>query len=285
VGCKSCNVNAVPKGGEFLSAGVIDDIFKSSEELIPDFIIITGGEPFNSYEELIMILQKSKKMNRKSEVLSSGSWYGSHPELLKKLSMSSCSLRISLDIEHQQRVPFNLILELIESALLLDIEVNFTLRKAAGISADPEKYKLEILDKFPVLKKDLSRRFHVIPHFEIKPLVGGCTAEFIGKRWQKSCPQILKDLVIGWDGRIYPCCGIFQRKDYRLFGLELSEGLGFESIRRAFLKNRDLKVLYEDGPAGLLTSKISAQTRLQWGKIIQPCDLCFAIWYNERNSK
>lgn len=154
-----------------------------------------------------------------SEILTSGSWYqGNEEGLAGLLKRGSFSLRVSIDAEHQAAVPLSRVIELIRAADGLGIEVNFTLREIPGEERiHGARHSLaEIKRELPVFysqNEKRSRWLHWLPHM---PILGSGSGTGGGKLCQ-GCSFVYRDLVIGEDGRVYPCCGLFGMPGYERF--------------------------------------------------------------------
>jgi len=278
LGCNSCNVGATASPGADLSLDQLDRFFaRQSRYSLTEHLIWTGGEPFESVERLEYGIKAAARLGLQSEVLTSGSWYRVNPGYLEWMKgMGDFSLRISLDGEHQSRVPLGEIFDLIGAGLGLGLAINFTLRDIPGQDFDIWKVKSMILQKFPGLK-DSSRRFHVIPHFYTRRQGKG-PVQVVGQRWRRPCDQIGRDLIIGNDGRVYPCCGIFQHPEYRRLSLGAIEDLQLTELLELLRKRPDLDRLQSLGPAAELERLGLRVDELDWPVIQNPCDICFALW-------
>lgn len=278
VGCENCNVNASISNERSLSKQDLLKIFKIHSDFnLPNFFTWTGGEPFLSFEELIYGVTTSNERGISSEILTSGSWFRENRNYLKELrEAGKFSLRISIDEEHQKIIPFKTVLDLTGYGLDLGIKINFTLREIPGQKLDLTTCKDKILQKFPKLRNK-SRCFHYIPHFSTQPADGGKT-KISGNQWKEPCKIILRDLVIGNDGNIYPCCGIFQKPDFSTWALANIDNIIPDRIDNTFDAIPDLRVLQGEGPYGILKRDKIKVENLNWSLIKNPCDLCFALW-------
>jgi organic radical activating enzyme len=220
-GCATCNADAQPGNREELSPGWLTAFFnKVARAPLPfsGYITWTGGEPFLSFRSLRTGIKLASAAGFHSEILTGGGWFSARPLYLEQLmDVGKPVLRISLDAEHQGRVPLPQVVSLIRAALALDLEVNFTLRDIPGRSPSPLRSIEEIKQQLPRFFRDnhqRSRWIHYIPHMPVK---GGLVGSHQPAR--QPCRLAFRDLVIGEDGLAYPCCGFFGLPLHRKLAL------------------------------------------------------------------
>jgi pyruvate-formate lyase-activating enzyme len=215
VGCATCNTGATPVSTVALTPPAVERIVRGlSEQQACLWLTWTGGEPFESFDALQAGIRIAGTLSCHSEILTSGHWYHHQPERLARLAEAGpFRLRISLDPEHQQRVSMTCIHALINETLARRIPVGFTLRSIPEMSPEPAQMLKLLCQTHPGLMNDFpveSRQFHVIP--TILPMLetyssNNKTAH--SKNISGPCRQGFRERVIGPDGRIYPCCGLF----------------------------------------------------------------------------
>jgi len=229
-----------------------------------------------------------------SEILTGGDWFAHAPEYLEQLSESGpFRLRISLDAEHQRTVSMDTIHALIDTVLARRIPVAFTLRDIPGNRPSPRALQEILLQRHPVLQRvsmESSRLFHVIPTIPVASAGSisnnvsshseGCSpghtaADTAGD--PGPCRLGFRDLIIGPDGRVYPCCG--------LFGLGIDDHIHIGDAIRAFpdtpesLINRRFlfKQLVEQGPLILGRQAGLVLETPQSDNYTNPCHACRMI--------
>lgn len=283
VGCASCNAAASADNPEELSVQWMEIFFNKIENLeFPGYIIWTGGEPFLSFEALKKGISLASQKGFYSEILTSGAWFQEEPGALETLSAAGdFSLRISLDAEHQEQVLLPLIISLIKRALELGIEINFTLRHIPGREESVEEFLAEIKKQLPDFYREnhsRSRWLHYIPHMPISPRKSRKGAE-LQQKWRKSCQMGFKDLVIGEDGLVYPCCGLFGIPGHErlAIGDPLMESL--ETLENRQRRNPLFQVLREKGPYGICSELGLAPETWNWSPYESPCHLCLALFH------
>ncbi len=284
--CPSCSAAATPLNNKELSPLWLTEFFNRLKDLeFPGYITWTGGEPFLSFKTLKTGIELAAEAKYHSEILTGGAWFDNNPGLLKQLrAVGNFSLRISLDAEHQEKIPLRLIFALIEAALRLNVEVNFTLRSIPGREA-ASFYKDAIKKALPDFyrkNRGRSRWIHTIPHIgtvpekERTPACAGAPLPASGK-WQNSCRQGFRDLVIGEDGLFYPCCGLFTLSCYR----RLAVGDPLKESWPVLLNKQNRKplfrVLKEKGPY-FICLELGKQLEIRSSSFNNPCDVCLALF-------
>lgn len=214
--CATCSAGAASSNKKELTPAWLEKFFqrlKQYPSLFSGYVTWTGGEPFLSFDSLYRGITLAHNAGYHSEILTGGGWLPTMPKALETLNnTASFSLRISLDAEHQKQIPLEDVIALIQHAVDLNIEVNFTLRDIPN--HDPElsagNSMTEIKRQLPLFydrNRLRSRWIHRIPHipFDTKPDISMNNDKYKRKR----CRMAFRDLVIGEDGLVYPCCGFF----------------------------------------------------------------------------
>jgi len=271
---------------EELSPPWLERFFPRLTEIpFPGHLLWTGGEPFLSAASLKMGMSLAYSRGWRSEILTSGAWFSGHPGWLDELlDYRPFSLRISLDAEHQARVPLIELVPLIRRADELGLEVNFTVRPIPGRPDSRHDYLEQIKDLLPGFYRrncQRSRWIHVIPHIPVVPQAEpGITGHNPHtQKWKQSCNQGFKDLIIGTDGLLYPCCGLFSHSFYRKFAFgDLLTGDWRNMVAKI---DRDplLLALKTRGPGGICQDLDLRPETWLWPGYQTPCHLCQALFY------
>ncbi len=320
VGCASCNAAASPGNRGELSPGWLIDFFnrintpqysaRETDSLVDNektckpggslppgngtagrglrfsgYVLWTGGEPFLSFEALKAGIDLASRSGYRSEILTGASWFDSHPGYLKQLAAAgNFSLRISLDAEHRKKVPLDLVFALVEQAIGLGIETNFTLRRLPDRQEAVDYYIQEIKKSLPgFYRRNVSRSrwIHIIPHIPVSPVDSrGMSSPLpVHRKWQKPCRQGFKDLVIGEDGFVYPCCGLFTVPGYPRLraGDPLQEDWHTLSARQ--YRNPLFRVLKIQGPYQICRDLGLQPETWPWPSYRTPCHLCLALFH------
>ncbi|MCP5105993.1 MAG: radical SAM protein [bacterium] len=287
VGCASCNAGISASGGKELTPQWLDAFFEKIHDLpFSGYIIWTGGEPFFSFETLEKGISLSSQKKFHSEILTSGIWFKNHPEQLKTLTAAGAfSLRISLDAEHQEQVPMSLVISLLEEALTFSIEVNFTLREIPGREQTVESVMAEIKYRLPQFYSEnvsRSRWLHHIPHMPVSPgtnIPSSRAAAASGKqKWKQACKMGFKDIVIGEDGLVYPCCGLFGVAGHERLAVGDPLTQSWEDLEKVQKENSLFRTLKEKGPYGICVQSGLSPETWDWPPYESPCHLCLALF-------
>ena len=285
VGCATCNVSAKSSNKSVLDRKKLDILLKESKSAeLSKYVTWTGGEPFLSFELLLYGLKKAEDLGFKSEVLTSGVWFDKDPEFIDKLKgIRDISIRISLDYEHNKKVSHKTLIKLIERSLDNKIDINFTVRKIPGVNYSPDDLFMRIKGGFSeyfLKKKSDFRWIHTIPHIPVHeddPYISEIRDFHVSK---KGCKFVYKDLVTGWDGFVYPCCGLFSVADFNGFALTEITG-GFSNRIESLIKSDRLFFMIRSSGPSSLTDKVEIPDRIKWSiKSMNSCFVCNRILDN-----
>ncbi len=289
VGCASCNAGVSNSPGDSLSPRWLTLFFNRLADGaldFPGYVIWTGGEPFLSFDSLKTGIQLATQHKYHSEILTSGIWFAEHPHYLSVLKQNGTfSLRISTDSEHQERVPVALLISLIKEARQMEIEVNFTLRQIPDAPDSPSLLLKTIKESLPdYYEENLQRTrwLHHIPHMPIEPVKepspGPPTLHPPTKKCLKACNQGFKDIVIGADGLLYPCCGLFGIANHQhlAVGNPLTET--WNQLTQTITASPLFSLLKKKGPYGVCEELGLEPEKWGWEPFKIPCQLCIALF-------
>ena len=285
VGCASCNAKALPGNREELTGRWLSAFFRIIKKVeFPGFVLWTGGEPFLSFEALQAGIAIASGQGFHSEILTSGTWFDTHPQRLEPLAgKSNISLRISLDAEHQETVLLELVIALIRKAWALQIEVNFTLRDIPGREGFADRCIGEIKNHLPEFyrrNRSRSRWLHRIPHMPVSPAPANpCVSQT--QKYRQPCPMIFRDLVIGEDGLVYPCCGFLGFPFHQQLAVGNPMEESWESLVSRQKSHPLFRMLQEKGPYGICRKLGLEPGRWKWPPFQSPCHLCMALFNEE----
>ena len=285
VGCPSCNVSAAAGRSLELSPGWLEGFFGRVGDLnFAGYVTWTGGEPFLSFESLRTGLLAANNLGFKSEILTSGTWFRDHPALLDEIAaVGDVSIRISVDAEHQRSVGVKELVRLLEHAEALGLEANLTLREIPGDDGAVERtieMLQQALPQFVEKKRQQSRFFHTIPHMPVldprQPAKDVQPLNPKAVKWKKPCTLAFRDLVVGEDGLVYPCCGVIGLKNRQLFALGDPLILPWKELLRLRDRHPLLSRLRNQGPYRMAKDKGLEPD--QWGiHFATPCHLCLTL--------
>lgn len=287
-GCPTCNVRAIPENTGMLQYSDLDLIFADPlvSGMAGKFIIWTGGEPFENFPVLEYGISISGEKGFRSEILSSGYWFRDMPGLLGKLrEKGNFSLRISIDSEHLDFSGGDLLLKLIGECITESIELNFTVRDIPGSGESIVEILNKVKKNFPAYaaeRKGDPRWIHHIPHVPVDE-IDPYTYEDILSLNNSGCKMVFRDLVAGWDGNIYPCCGLFSLPGFEKYstgsftdrGLNESE---YGNVRKLF------SMIREKGPSGIIQEFGSNNAVGDIPEFRNQCHACLYLLrkYNEK---
>lgn len=284
VGCPSCSAGCTPpRRTEELSPDWLDLFLEKTRTLsFQGFLVWTGGEPFFSLDSLTAGVRKAAALGYASEILTSGAWYGTHPEWLTRFAgIPRLSLRISLDDEHQRTVPLDTVLSLIRDAVRHETAVNFTLRNVPGGTLTPRYYERALQENFPDMyrrHRARSRWIHILPTIPPgdRPWSPLNTPPLQAS--QKPCPVDFKDIVVGEDGLVYPCCGHFDTPGHERLSAGNALAVSWDVLRERFFGNRFFTTLRTRGPHGICQD-LSVNPESGGHRFFQsPCHMCRVIF-------
>ena len=290
VGCASCNVDASPSNIEEISVRWLQAFFDRIGSLeFSRYLIWTGGEPFLSFEALKKGISLAFQKGFQSEILTSGAWFKNHHKAFNALAgAGNFSLRISLDAEHQDRVPMSVVIFLIKEAVQLDIEVNFTLREIPGRCESMDDFLEQIKTELPEFynrNHTRSRWLHYIPHIPMSSeethASSYCSSGSIskGQKWRQPCKMGFKDVVIGADNMVYPCCGLFSIPGYKRLAMGDPVKETWETMENRQRIDPLFRVLREMGPYGICRELEMEPETWDWTAYESPCHLCLALFH------
>ena len=274
--CPECNIQPELDNGQVLTPDTLKKIITcATRQTVRGGIIWTGGEPFDSADELFFGLQLAQDQGFFSEILTSGSWHTQADAILNRLSpfRNRLNIRLSLDGAHQLQLDWNCQKNLIERILEGGFTLNFTLRSNDPYTiVDPMIMQNEIEEIFRRIapgQSPSSHLFHTMPHMT-PPREGQIRSVFEkSPQPQYRCRLALKDLVIAWDGLRYACCGLFMEKDNKRYSLE------HEDNRTVF------RLLRRIGPLALARKMGMALPDQETLYTHGPCPLCRFLWKEE----
>ena len=286
VDCASCNVDARSGNKNQLSSQWLSSFFSKVEDLnFSGYILWTGGEPFLSFDALKTGIAIASQKGYHSEVLTSAGWFEAYPNRLDLPGKPNLSIRVSLDAEHQEKVPLSRVIDLIRRAEEMGIEINFTLRDIPGQQGTVNRYIEEIKRQLPEFYHQnyhRSRWLHYIPHIPISPETCASLSNCINlsgkQKYRQPCNMAFRDLVIGEDGLVYPCCGFFGFSFHRRLAVGDPMKESWESLFSRQFNHPLFRLLKESGPYGICRELNMEPEKWDWPLFQSPCHLCMALF-------
>jgi len=184
-------------------------------DLGAEWISLTGGEPFLEPDLLETLIAHANERGLKTEIVSNGFW-AEIPEKAESILMPFWDLdldvlNLSIDDFHQEYIPFIHVKNAYETAkrLGLKIVIMTTTSKNNGITAEkiPELLQDE---KILIIGGSRVRDPNaLLVETPVTPAGRGKSIkdhEYI-LMTEVQCNEALRDIGVGPDGAVYPCCG------------------------------------------------------------------------------
>ncbi|MCK5004644.1 MAG: SPASM domain-containing protein [Candidatus Aminicenantes bacterium] len=279
-GCSTCNIVAVPGNTGMLHPDDLDSIFNNSflAGSAGKYILWTGGEPFESFSSLVYGIGLADRSGFRSEILTAGYWYDKERLHLTKLrEAGNFSLRISIDPEHLKFTGIDILTLLISECIEIGIEVNFTVREINDDQNIVSDFFDNVKRSFPEYyrrKQRDHRWIHHIPHVPVSkddPYTDNSSEKYRNS----GCRMAGRDLVIGWDGNIYPCCGLFSLPGFKKYALGNIRGTG--PVENKYTNSNKLfNLIREAGPDGLIGKFGSEEINSEKYEFRNQCHACIS---------
>ncbi len=272
-----------------LHRDVLDSIFSDSSiiDSVSNYVVWTGGEPFENFSSLLYGVSLAKRSGFRSEILTSGYWHEKDFSHLKKLQESGdFSIRISIDHEHLMLTKTNKIIALISECINSGIDVNFTVRKIDDHNNKVSKFFELISRAFPDYYKEKGhdhRWIHFIPHVPVAeddPYSKNCNMEWNG---YTGCKMVGRDLVVGMDGNIYPCCGLFSLPDFSKYSVGTVNPSG--KVKNRYSGPKELfEIIRTKGPEGVRSKFPSEGSKMGISGFCNQCHACISMLRSYKES-
>jgi len=218
--CRHCFFESSPKREETIPLELGIKAIDEAAKLGAEWISLTGGEPFLEPALVSAFIKHASESGLKTEIVSNGYWANSIQEAtrilepLKDLGLDA--LNLSIDDFHQEHTPISSIKNAYWAAQGLGIKliIMTTTTKNNNVTAEtlPELLgdkKIQVLG---------GKRVHD-PHAllittPVTPVGRGLDiAEHDYTLFSEvKCSEVLRDLGLGPDGSVYPCCGPLASK-------------------------------------------------------------------------
>ena len=180
-----------------------------------EWISFTGGEPFLEPDLLTILVEYAHEKGLKTEVVSNGFW-AETPEKAESMLIPLWGVgldvfNLSIDDFHQEFVPITYVKNAYEAAKKLGIKIVImtTISKNNEITAETIPELLQD-DKILLLGGALIRDPNaLLMETPVTPIGRGESImdhEFT-LMTEVKCSEVLRDIGIGPEGEVYPCCG------------------------------------------------------------------------------
>jgi radical SAM protein with 4Fe4S-binding SPASM domain len=191
------------------------NIINESNLLGAQWISFTGGEPFLELDLLQRLVSYANSQGIRTEIVSNGSWASNlieAEETLKKLKESGLEvLNLSLDDYHSEFIPVESVKNAYYAALNQEIKLvimtstskntKFTSSYIIKLLEDP---KIQVLGKTCIQNPNA-----LLIETQLTPVGRAQDIKNLDKKpiYEVRCTEPLRDIGIGPNGDVYPCCG------------------------------------------------------------------------------
>jgi radical SAM protein with 4Fe4S-binding SPASM domain len=220
VECRHCFFRSGPGRDEVMSLDLGMRAIDGAVELGAEWVSLTGGESFLERELLERLVEYASGKGLMTEVVSNGYW-AETPEvaetILKPLrELGLDVLNLSIDDFHQEYIPMLSVRNAYQAALGLGLKVVImtTTAKNSKITAETIPGLLKD-DKIQILGAPRIRDPNAL--LIETPITPVGRAENIAEHeytliTSVKCGEVLRDIGIGPEGDVYPCCGPLASK-------------------------------------------------------------------------
>jgi|GEM_PF-2827800 len=282
--CPMCFFSCNPQRDETISQELSLKILDQIKELEISFIGIAGGEPFLKLNLMKELIKKAYSYGMTAIVVTSAYWGISYKKALLKLKnlkeLGLNWIQISLDDQHQQIVPMEMVANVLKAALKLDFE---DIKLIGSSSGNSENFKYQLFYLEQVLGIDL-KRIDIIDrprvshqyfedHEQVKyPFEELENIEKLDLPITKP-GACLTELMIDVNGDLYPCCNNFIGKLGNVFIEDI------QSIIKNLNDNVYFRIIKQDGPFKLARHLDETQkTNFVNKRYGSWCELCGMIF-------
>jgi radical SAM protein with 4Fe4S-binding SPASM domain len=219
--CRHCFFESSPRREETIPLKLGIKAIDEATKLGAEWISLTGGEPFLEPVLVSAFIKHASKSGLKTEIVSNGYWATSIQEAnrilehLKDIGLDA--LNLSIDDFHQEYIQVTSVKNAYWAAQSLGIKLILmtTTTKNNKITAKtiPELLKD---DKLQIIGGKRIRDPHaLLIETPVTPTGRGkdITEHDYTLISEVKCSEILRDIGIGPDGSVYPCCGPLASKN------------------------------------------------------------------------
>jgi Predicted Fe-S oxidoreductases len=278
--CSMCCFECTPQSSDKLDVERVKDYIKESAEIDEiTTISFTGGEPFLKYNLLLDLVKFASMYNKRVTTISNGFWATSYEVAYKKLSELKANglqhISTSHDSYHKEYIKTEYVANLLRAASDLGLASTLAIVKMKDEDIG------EILNKLG--NSIYSTALEIVPCLP----AGGAKKNFSNDSFDRTIstnqglPCIYSgNIVVGFDGNIYPCCSQV------VFETGLSIGNYHDlNLKEALLKTKNNGLLYLLRNKNLSLFSEFAKESLNIEipeKVVNPCELC-SILFQKKN--
>lgn len=274
--CAMCCFKSNPRSVETLNIDRIKEYIDEASE-IGDIttIAFTGGEPFLTYNNLIELVSYATQKGKRATCVTNGFWATTHEktfDLLTKLKTAGLKhISVSHDAYHKEYVPTKNIKTLLQVCTLINLPSTVAMVKIKDEKIGTMIDNLE--------DSIYSSNLQIVPCLP----TGGARNAFLPDADRTLPAEHLRciysgNLVIAYDGNIYPCCSQVITE------VGLSVGSFYEiSLKEALLKIKNNALLYflRNKEMDFFTDYLKNEGQAFPEYVVNPCELCAYIFKKE----
>jgi len=218
--CRHCFFESSPRREETITLELGIKAIDEATKLGAEWISLTGGEPFLEPVLVSAFIKHASKSGLKTEIVSNGYWATSVQEATRILEplkdMGLDALNLSIDDFHQEYIPITSVKNAYWAAHGLGIKIiimtTTTKNNKITVETIPELLGDE---KIQVLGVNRIHNPHaLLIETPVTPVGRGVDlAEHDYTLFSEvKCREVLRDIGLGPDGSVYPCCGPLASK-------------------------------------------------------------------------
>lgn len=286
VGCRHCGYLGSARSKEATDDQIADWVTQALDYGIPN-IIFTGGEPFQRFRLLKAGVHAANAHESRPGISSfTSSFWGKSPEVVDNILdqlPGLTHLYLSTDVFHQEKVPPQYVMNVIDGALRRDISY-ITLCVTIAEDAEEEQFRTLYAGYGDRLRFHIER---VIPSQFTKSSHPQQQLKPIAENFSSEC--YLKTPLINPDGDLSAChiakVGAHQSLDDEVYFLGNLHGEPFSDIMKRSEENYEYQFLRAFGPQGVARLvQQSESLRAFFGDrtFTRGCDLCCRVLLNKK---
>ncbi len=265
--CRHCFFDAGPTRDEVMSLELAQRAIDEAKQLGASWVSLTGGEPFLEPKLLSELIQYASSAGLNTEAVTNGFWAETIPDAKERLSSLRMHgldvLNLSLDDFHREYIPVSSVRNAFNAAKELGIKtvIMTTTARNSEITADTAPELLQD-ENIQVLGRPRVRDpSALLIETHITPVGRGAniTDHDYTLITEVKCGEALRDIGIGPNGDVYPCCGPLANK-----------------ITLGNINDSSLKTILEKAERNPLMESIRKGANIS-GPFTSKCHACYSL--------
>lgn len=278
--CIHCLYDSSPEKNAKLGLQRVLSAIKQFSELGINSLSVAGGEPLLYLDEILEILSTAKKHGIESSLFTNCFWAGSEEKAVKVLNQLSqaglTKLNISADNFHFKFIPKKNVLNVLKG-----LKKQSKIKAIVGVMVSDSYSKFDFIGQNKEFFQEDFTKISSFSFTSIKP-IGRAACNAQKKDRNKSIDLLVIDKctkssnpIVGFDGRIYPCCSLMEKNSVFEAGNLNSDS--FKEIISSYKKSPFIFFLRTKGPKFILELALKhklKKTKSNSGKKISLCSYC-----------